>query len=802
MFNSPYDIAKSYWRLELLAPIFGLLVLVIIAVVFAHTVAKIQFATAAYVSGQSIWSRAQLASVYYLDRHLLTGSREDLVRARQWLAIPLADREAREAMSAIPIRSEAAEEAMVRGHNHPDDVAGMVWLYRHFSDWGPLRQAVEAWEDSDELILRLQAMTADLAQADDSRDIVQLREDLSTLNRQLDQQTEQFRESMGEAARWVTGFLSTVSVVFLVAMILFAALFSAWILRVLRRSEERFRAIFEQAAVGIAQLDREGVIRDINPAFGQILDLSRERLVGRFYRELIHPEDIDEGETFQEQLRRRERRSYTLEKRLPCADGRMVWGRVTVSMGQHQEFVVILEDISESRRLSQELNHQATHDALTGLFNRRAFEHRLAETLGRARTEGSAHTVAFIDLDQFKVVNDTSGHFAGDRLLQQVVGIFRHCLRDGDMLARLGGDEFGLVLEHCEPDVGVRVAEKLREALDETPFAWDGLSYDISCSIGLVPVNADTPDVEHVLKSADVACYLAKEQGRNRVHLSSDHDEARQERLGQMQWVNRIRAALAEDRLFLEAQRIVPVQEGRSALSYEVLVRLRSETGEVVPPGVFLPAAERFGAMHQIDRWVVREVMRQLARHPAHLAALQTCHINLSGASLDQSDFGAFVSGALQEFGIPPAKICFEITESAAINNLNEALHFMQQLGDLGCQFALDDFGTGLSSFSYLRRLPVQCLKIDGVFVRDIAVDDTDRAMVRAINEIGQTLHKHTVAECVETDAALACLRELGVDGAQGYGIHRPCAFEALLAETRPSGSGALSSQSGASSVG
>ncbi|WP_051235200.1 putative bifunctional diguanylate cyclase/phosphodiesterase [Marinimicrobium agarilyticum] len=785
MSSTSFNTPETRWRLELLAPIAGLLVLVATAVGFSHTAAKIQFATAAYVSGQSIWSRGQLATVYYLDRYSLTGDPSDLVRAREWLAIPLADRKARLAMEASPIRVEEAKAAMIRGENHPEDVAGMVWLYRHFSGWGPLRKAAAAWEASDEPILRLQSLTEQMAQAEEPRALQARREELSALNRQLNDQSERFRAAMVEASRWVTWFLSTVSVVFLVVVIILVALLSAWILRVLRRSESRFRAIFEQAAVGIAQLDRNGIIRDSNPAFGQILGLPREQLVGGLYRELIHPDDVAKGDEFRDQLHRRERSSYTLDLRFNCVNGNTIWGRVTASVGQGREFVVILEDISESRRLSLELSHQATHDALTGLFNRRAFEHRLLATLDRARTEGSNHTLAFIDLDQFKVINDTSGHFAGDRLLQQVVTIFRQCLREGDMLARLGGDEFGVVFEHCDPGLAVQVAEKLRAALDETPFAWEGNSYGISCSIGLVPISPDTPDVEHLLKSVDIACYIAKENGRNRVHLSSDKDEAQRERLGQMQWIHRVRSALAEDRLFLEAQRIVPVREGESALCYEVLVRLRTETGEVVPPGVFLPAAERFGAVHQIDRWVVREVMRQLARHPAHLAELQSCHINLSGGSLDQVDFGPFVIDALREFDIPPEKICFEITETAAVNNLAEALNFMELLGDLGCQFALDDFGTGLSSFSYLRRLPVHCLKIDGVFVRDIVEDETDRAMVRAINEIGQTLGKHTVAEFVETDEALEWLRRIGVDGAQGYGIHRPCAFEILLAETQ-----------------
>ncbi len=770
----------------------GLVVLVALAIGFTIAAVQLQAAAAAYLGGQSVWSRAQIASVHYLDRYGRTGSPEALEQARSWLTVPLSDLEARKAMEREPLDYEKAREGMIRGRNHPDDVARMIWLFRHFSDVGHLHRAVEVWRESDQTILALERIAHNLETewgrpSPEPERLSALREELGDVNSRAEPLTRRFRESMTEAARWMTRILSITSIAFLAVIALAAWLMGWGLVRLLRGSEEKFRAIFEQAAVGMAQVSESGRILDANTALCDLMAYPRETLLGLRYRDLVHPDDWASGREQARDVMTGELSNYTLEQRLLSGSGVAVWARLTVSRMTHKsrgapDFIVIMEDVSESHRLSVELTHQATHDALTGLFNRRAFERRLSESLARARAEQSHHVLCFIDLDQFKLINDTSGHAAGDRVLCQVVDIFEEILRDGDMLARLGGDEFGIVLENCELDTATHIVERLRRALEETAFVWDERRYNISCSVGLVPITARSQDVESLHRAADIACYMAKEQGRNRLYVSREDDQQLVEQRGQMEWLNRIRDALQDDRLFLDAQLIVPSGHN-GELRYEVLVRLRNEEGEVVPPGTFLPAAERFGAAHQIDRWVIERVLSQLAAHPEHLDKLESCHINLSGRSFDQPDFQSFVIDAFDRHRVPARKICFEITETAAVNNLAEAIEFMTRLGKRGCRFALDDFGTGLSSFSYLRRLPVDYLKIDGIFVRDMATDNTDLAMVRAINDIGQTLNKKTIAEFVENDETTRMLADMGVDYCQGFGLHRPCRFETLLCE-------------------
>ena len=505
------------------------------------------------------------------------------------------------------------------------------------------------------------------------------------------------------------------------------------------------------------------------------------------YPDLIHPEDKWVGQHERRAAAAGQLESYTIERRLIRADGETVWVKITVSRFDDKNdasgtrYIAIIEDISESHRLSEELSHQATHDDLTGLLNRRAFERDLGEYLRRAHDENSVHALCFIDLDQFKIVNDTQGHVVGDQLLRQVANHLSEHLRKGDLLARLGGDEFGLILDRCDPQSAVMVAEKLRRALDDATFSWHGYNFSAACSIGVVPITSRSNDTTELLRAADAACHLAKERGRNRVHMAEDDDEELSERREQMAWVGRIRAALDEDRLYMDAQSIASLTDP-TRVRYEVLVRMLDEKGQSVPPGAFLPASERFGLAHLIDRWVLEHVCRQLEQHPEHLANLEACHINISGRSFDQEDFVEFVVGLLGRYAVPPEKLCFEITETAAIRHLADVHTFMERLGHLGCTFALDDFGAGLSSFGYLRDMPVDLLKIDGSFVRNIANDETDRAMVRAINDIGQTLGKTIVAEFVEDDESLNLLKSMGVHYGQGFGIHRPSSFLAYIA--------------------
>lgn len=439
-------------------------------------------------------------------------------------------------------------------------------------------------------------------------------------------------------------------------------------------------------------------------------------------------------------------------------------------------------DISEAHQLSQELAHQAHHDVLTGLVNRRGFEDRLAQVLATNLSARGEHAVCYMDLDQFKVVNDTCGHVAGDALLRRLSDVIAGCVRRQDTLARLGGDEFGLIMEHCSTSQARRVADKIREAIAEFRFMWSGRVFRFGVSIGLVPVRDSHTDCATLLSLADTACYAAKDAGRNRVHVYRPDDTEVAVRQGEMQWVGKLEDALDNERLDLWFQPIVPVAKSTNESSkVELLLRLDEGEGPLVHPGAFLPAAERFGLAPRLDRWVLERAIDWLAESELVLSRIEQCFINLSGASLGDEDFCRFAVDRLREAGPAVAgRICFEVTETTAIANLVRASAFMGSLKLLGCQFALDDFGAGLSSFAYLRSLPVDYLKIDGVFVRDIVDDEVDRALVQSISDIGHVMGKRTIAEFVENEAILGVLKDLGVDYAQGYGVARPapCAPE------------------------
>jgi diguanylate cyclase (GGDEF)-like protein len=448
--------------------------------------------------------------------------------------------------------------------------------------------------------------------------------------------------------------------------------------------------------------------------------------------------------------------------------------------------VTTYTDITDTHKLTQQLAYQARHDSLTSLVNRREFESQLERVLKVSRDEQSAHAICYLDLDQFKVINDTCGHAAGDELLRQLAVELRKNIRKSDLLARLGGDEFGALLENCSLSEAHRVADSLRRCVEEFRFTWLERSFPVGVSIGLVPVNAGSGSVTEVLSAADAACYTAKDQGRNRVHLYSVGDVELTQRHGEMQWVTRLQDALENGQLCLMYQTIAPLEESViEGEHYELLVRMRDDDGGLIPPGMFLPAAERYNLVGRIDRWVVRHAFDVFAEDPALLDALHTCSINLSGHSVSDESFHGFIVDEFKRSGVPPAKIVFEVTETAAITHLTRATEFMMALREIGCRFSLDDFGSGLSSFGYLKTLPVDYLKIDGMFVKDILDDPIDHSMVKCINEIGQVMGKLTVAEFVENDDIRAAVRELGVDYAQGYGIGRPRPFPARQAQLR-----------------
>ena len=433
-----------------------------------------------------------------------------------------------------------------------------------------------------------------------------------------------------------------------------------------------------------------------------------------------------------------------------------------------------------------QITYQASHDTLTGLINRREFELRLQRALLSAQQLGKVHALFFLDLDQFKIVNDTCGHEAGDELLRQVAHQLRQKIRERDTLARIGGDEFTVLLENCHLDDAVQVAQQLRETVQNFRFGWHEKYFAIGASIGVVMISSASESAAVLLSQADAACYTAKDLGRNRVYVFNEDDASRNARVGAMEWITRITHAFQEDRFVLYCQSILPLRGAREGdpYNYEILLRMRGENGEIIPPMAFIPAAERFNQMHAIDRWVIRESFSVLRRMmQTQRSGLMTIFsINLSGASLCDEKFSVYLQEQLTHFDIPARNICFEITETTAISNLTQAVMLIQHFKRLGCRFVLDDFGAGLSSFNYLKHLPIDGIKIDGVFVKGMATNRMDFTMVEAINNIGHAMGLTTTAEFVEDDAIMRKLLDLGVDYAQGNWIQRPRALEEWFA--------------------
>jgi diguanylate cyclase (GGDEF)-like protein len=451
--------------------------------------------------------------------------------------------------------------------------------------------------------------------------------------------------------------------------------------------------------------------------------------------------------------------------------------------------VRLLADITAREAAEADLSWQATHDTLTDLANRRQFENALRRQIETARVQNQRHAVLYIDLDQFKVVNDTCGHMAGDALLRQLSQVLASRMRRADTLARLGGDEFGVLLEGCDLLHAQRLAAQLLNAIRAFRFSWDGRVFTLGASIGVAAITAESRDLESVLSAADTACYLAKDKGRNQVQVYCEDDEEVSSRHGEMGWVSRITQCVEENRFFLLCQQVMGLAPdsqgaGPGGSEYlELLLRMRDEQGRVVPPMAFIPAAERYHLMGSIDRWVVGRALGCLARlrQPrAGTAARPRFGINLSGMSLGDPAFADFVLESFETTGTPADAVCFEITETAAISNLARAARFIRRFRDLGCRFALDDFGSGLSSFEYLKALPVDYLKIDGSFVRGVAQDRIDLAVVDAIQRLARAAGAQTIAECVESPAILERVRALGIDFGQGHFIHVPEPYAAL----------------------
>ena len=550
------------------------------------------------------------------------------------------------------------------------------------------------------------------------------------------------------------------------------------------KEKESAQITLQSIGDGVITTDGHMIVEYLNPTAEELTGWKFEEAQGKGVDEIFRGFHEETCEPLENPLSVAIRRARAIKSVRPTLlikrDGNEMYIESTASpirdgSGAVCGGVLVFHDVSESRELNRKLSYHASHDILTGLVNRREFEARLERSLRSAKARETQYALCHLDVDQFKIINDTCGHSAGDALLGQVGALLKTKIRWRDTLARLGGDEFGVLLESCSLDDALVMAEQLRETMRNYKFVWEERTFRLGCSIGVVPITGDSEDVATVLSSADSACQAAKEGGRNRVFSFQDNDIDLMRRRREMQWAARINNALEESRFELFRMTIQPLQKHEPGAHYELLLRMRDETGKIVSPDNFINAAERYGITPQIDRWVVEHALRWLVSEADERERLALCSINLSGQSLGDADFLPFVQKLLKNSGIDGTKICFEITETAAIASFSQANRFIAALKEeQGCKFALDDFGTGLSSFGYLKHFPVDFLKIDGSFVKEILRDPIDREMVRSINEIGHLTGKQTIAEFAENEEIINMLRSLGVDYAQGYGISAP----------------------------
>lgn len=753
-------------------------------------------AVRAYVAGESLWSKAQKDAIYYLN--LYADDRDPLTyaRYRRAILVPQGDHNLRLALDRPEPDLEAARQGVLQGGNHPEDVARIIWFYRNFRHISYMETAIDYWDIGDDYLRQLDVLAQQMREGfaggkADAHQVANWKARIVAINDGVTPAAKAFSDALGEGSRMLLKVLMLTNLATALFLIAMAWRRSSKLLAqrqafasALQEEKERAQITLESIGDAVITADVDGCISYMNPAAEQLTHWQAMQAQGLPLAALFSLLDENaEGDslTLVEQVLSGSLKGGAEHARLiQRLDGSTVSvnlvGSPILTEGQVSGIVVVLHDMTQERQYIANLSWQATHDALTGLANRREFEYRLEQALNALARQAGRHSLMFLDLDQFKLVNDTCGHAAGDELLRHICAVLQSGLREGDTLARLGGDEFGVLLENCPPEQAERIAEQLRQAVQSLHFVWKGRPFVTTVSIGLVHIAQVPSTLEASLRAADMACYMAKEKGRNRVQVYHADDSELSMRFGEMAWIQRLHVALEENRFCLYAQEIAPLHPHDGLGHIEILLRLHDESGRTILPDSFIPAAERYGLMTALDRWVVRSVFQVIRQclDEGREGPLAMCAINLSGSSIGDDKFLEYLQRLFGEYDIPPRLICFEITETSAIANLGSAIRFINELKGLGCKFSLDDFCAGMSSFAYLKHLPVDFLKIDGSFVKDMLDDPINRAMVEVINHIGHVMGKRTIAEFVETPLIEQALQEIGVDYAQGYLIERP----------------------------
>ena len=757
-------------------------------------------AVRSYVAGESLWSKGQKDAIYYLSLYADSRDQGVFEKYLQAIQVPQGGHDLRIAMDQSPPDLSAARRGILEGGNSPEDVSSIIWLYRYFRHFSYLDTAIKKWAVGDNYMIELDNLAQKMHAAIQANqatpaDVARWKSHIFAVNEGVTPAAKAFSDALGEGSRFILKLLIVVNLTTAFGLILLALLRTHKILaqrrdfaEALQLEKERAQVTLESIGDGVITTDVRGAIAYMNPAAETLTRWKSEQAQGMPLTalfKLLDEKAQDEGFKLIDQLLSgRLDNNSDHSKLIQRMDGSTVpvtlVGAPIHSAGKVSGAVLVLHDMTQERQYIANLSWQATHDALTGLANRREFEYRLELVLQNLGRQQGRHALMFLDLDQFKLVNDTCGHAAGDELLRHICALLQSCLREGDTLARLGGDEFGILLENCPADMAQIIAEGLRQIVQSLHFAWKGRPFLSTISIGLVNIYQTPVTLESLLRAADMACYMAKEKGRNRVQVYHADDSELSLRFGEMAWVQRLHVALEENRFCLYSQEITPLAQGEHGGGHlEILLRLHDESGSIIMPDSFIPAAERYGLMTSIDRWVVENVFKLIAECSAKGSEqpMAICAINLSGSTIGDDEFLSFLHEQFECYGVSPQMICFEITETSAISNLGSAIRFINDLKGLGCHFSLDDFCAGMSSFAYLKHLPVDFLKIDGSFVRDMLDDPINRAMVGVINHIGHVMGKRTIAEFVETPQIEQALIEIGVDFAQGYVIERPQLF-------------------------